>query len=55
VARGADVMAAALEGYALLRVSGRASGLEDQRRELGSRFARSAPREVEDEEGPDPV
>lgn len=55
VALGADVMAAALEGYALLRVSGRASGLEDQRRELGSRFARSAPREEEDGDGPDPV
>jgi hypothetical protein len=48
-ALGADVMSAALEGYALLKVSGRSSGLEDQRRELGSRFSRSArPEEVEE-------
>jgi hypothetical protein len=47
LALGADVMSAALEGYALLKVSGRALGLEDQRRELGSRFERSARREAE--------
>ena len=46
LALGADVMSASLEGYALLKVSGRASGLEDQRRELGStRFARGPRRE----------
>ena len=42
VALGADVMSAALEGYALLRVSGKASGLEDQRRELGGKRFRGA-------------
>ena len=47
LALGADVMSAALEGYALLKVSGRAIGLEDQRRELGSRFERSARRTEE--------
>ena len=55
LALGADVMSAALEGYALLKVSGRASGLEDQRRELGSRrFSRSG-RKEEDEEAVEPV
>ncbi len=50
LALGADVMSASLEGYALLKVSGRASGLEDQRRELGSvRFGRGPRREEEDE------
>lgn len=47
LALGADVMSAALEGYALLKVSGRTLGLEDQRRELGSRFERSARRTEE--------
>ncbi|GAB3513879.1 hypothetical protein [Pseudoxanthomonas daejeonensis] len=55
LALGADVMSAALEGYALLKVSGRASGLEDQRRELGSRFARAGRKEDEDEEAVEPV
>lgn len=55
LALGADVMAAALEGYALLKVSGRASGLEDLRRELGStRFARS-PRREEEEAAAEPA
>lgn len=55
LALGADVMSAALEGYALLKVSGRSSGLEDQRRELGSRrFDRSSRRE-EDEEAVEPA
>jgi len=48
VALGADVMSAALEGYALLKVSGRASGLEDQRRELGTRFSRAGRKEDEE-------
>ena len=55
LALGADVMSASLEGYALLKVSGRASGLEDQRRELGSsRFARG-PRREEDEPAAEPA
>lgn len=41
-ALGADLMATALEGYALLKVSGRHQGLEGRRRELSARFVRSA-------------
>lgn len=48
LALGADVMSAALEGYALLKVSGRSAGLENQRRELGStRFDRPGRRPAE--------
>ena len=42
VALGSDVMRCALDGYALLKVSGRNQGLEGLRKELGSRFSRSA-------------
>lgn len=35
---GGDVMAAALEAYGLLKVSGRAQGLTSLRQELGARF-----------------
>lgn len=42
IALGSDVMRCALDGYALLKVSGRNQGLEGLRKELGSRFARSA-------------
>ncbi|HEY8328837.1 MAG TPA: hypothetical protein VIO59_10390 [Rhodanobacter sp.] len=38
-ALGSDVMSAALEGYALLRISGRNQGLESLRDALSSRFA----------------
>ena len=41
-ALGSDLMSFALEGYGLLRVSGKNQGLEDLRRELGARFARGA-------------
>jgi type II secretory pathway component PulJ len=41
IALGSDVMELALEGYALLKVSGRNQGLDGLRRELSSRFARS--------------
>lgn len=37
-ALGADAMQVALEGYALIKVSGGNQGLEGLRRELGSRF-----------------
>jgi hypothetical protein len=40
-ALGSDVMDVALEGYSLLKVSGRGQGLDGLRRELGSRFARA--------------
>lgn len=42
IALGSDLMSFALAGYGLLRVSGKNQGLEDLRRELGARFARSA-------------
>ena len=45
-ALGSDVMNVALQGYALLKVAGKNQGLEGLRRELGSRFAKSA-RQVE--------
>jgi hypothetical protein len=38
-ALGSDVMSAALEGYALLRISGRNQGLESLRDALSARFA----------------
>ena len=41
-ALGSDVMMLALEGYALLKVSGRNQGLDGLRRDLGTRFAKSA-------------
>lgn len=43
-ALGSDLMSAALEGYALLKVSGRNQGLEGLRRELSTRFARNGGR-----------
>lgn len=42
LALGADVFSAALEGYGLLKVSGKHHGLEGKRRELGTRFGKSA-------------
>ncbi|MEO7325440.1 MAG: hypothetical protein ABIW82_11490 [Dokdonella sp.] len=39
-ALGSDVMAAALQGYGLLRLSGRDQGLEALRASLGTRFAK---------------
>ncbi|MFC3550854.1 hypothetical protein ACFOLC_07460 [Lysobacter cavernae] len=39
IALGSDVMMAALEGYALLKVSGRGQGLEGLRSNLGQRFS----------------
>ncbi|MFD0740244.1 hypothetical protein ACFQZQ_13250 [Lysobacter koreensis] len=40
-ALGSDVLATALEGYGQLKLSGAAHGLDELRKELGSRFARS--------------
>jgi hypothetical protein len=42
-ALGSDVMSAALDGYALLKVLGKGSGLESLRRNMAARFNRSAP------------
>ena len=39
-ALGSDIMRCALDGYALLKVSGRNQGLEGLRKELGTRFAK---------------
>jgi hypothetical protein len=41
MALGSDVMAAALEGYALLKVMGKGSGLEALRQGIGERFSKS--------------
>jgi hypothetical protein len=41
-ALGSDVMSAALNGYALLKVLGKGSGLEGLRRDMAARFSRSA-------------
>ncbi len=45
MALGSDLMAVALEGYSLLKVSGRNKGLEGTSEALGARFARG-PRKV---------
>ncbi len=42
VALGSDVMSAALEGYAFLKIAGKGEGLEGLRRMLSSRFDRSS-------------
>lgn len=41
IALGSDLMAAALEGYALLKVSGRNQGLDSLRQELAARFRKT--------------
>ena len=40
-ALGSDTMSAALEGYALLKVSGKGAGLAALRQQMSSRFART--------------
>jgi hypothetical protein len=39
---GSDVMSAALEGYALLKVSGKGAGLDAFRHGMSARFTRKA-------------
>ena len=46
MAAGAAIMQTALQGYALLKVSGRNQGLESLRETIGVRFARK-PKPVE--------
>jgi hypothetical protein len=41
-ALGSDVMSASLEGYALLKVLGKGSGLEALRQDISASFARTA-------------
>ena len=47
IALGSDVMGAALEGYALLKVSGRNQGLETLRQSLSARFGKGGRRAAE--------
>ena len=42
IALGSDVMDVALEGYGLLKVSGKNQGLDGLRKELSSRFSRTS-------------
>ena len=42
IALGSDVMTVALQGYSLLKLTGRAEGLETLRQSLGERFAKTA-------------
>ena len=42
MALGSDIMSASLQGYALLKVSGRNQSLEGLRTSLGSRFAKKS-------------
>jgi hypothetical protein len=49
LALGSDLMSTALEGYGLLKVSGRSEALKNARRELSARFVRGG-REVSAEE-----
>lgn len=44
IALGSDVMRAALEGYALLKLMGKGSGLETLRQDIGARFGRRVSR-----------
>ena len=41
IALGSDVMEVALQGYSLLKLTGRTEGLEPLRQSLGARFARN--------------
>lgn len=43
MALGSDLMNASLEGYALLKVLGKGSGLEALRKDMAARFSRSGP------------
>ena len=51
MALGADLMEVALEGYALLKVSGKQQGLDGLRKELGSRWVKSRRAEPVEEPG----
>lgn len=47
MALGSDVMTQSLEGYAFLKVAGKNEGLDNARRALSARFARTAPKAEE--------
>ena len=42
MALGSDIMSASLDGYAMLKVLGKGSGLDALRKNMAARFARSA-------------
>ncbi len=44
MALGSDLMTAAMEGYAVLKVAGKGEGLDEARRALGARFAKRGKR-----------
>lgn len=46
LALGSDAMAAALEGYAFLKIAGKGAGMDGLRRELGKRFENNGPRKA---------
>ena len=54
MALGSDLMNAALEGYAVLKVSGRGEGMEALKRLLSQRFSRAA-RSTASQPAPEPV
>lgn len=47
LALGSDVMSAALEGYAILKIAGKGEGLDTARKELSVRFSRSTQKKAE--------
>lgn len=48
IALGSDVMRVALDGYAVIKVSGRVQGLKSLRQSLSTRFMRGARRSLSD-------
>jgi len=52
LALGSDLMSVSLEGYGLLKVSGRSEALKTARRALSARFMRGARGEETEEEAP---
>lgn len=48
LALGSDVMSAALEGYAILKIAGKGEGLDTARKELSVRFSRSTKKKAEE-------
>src|SRR5262249_28737181 len=53
-ALGSDVMVVALQGYSLLKLTGRAEGLEPLRQELSGRFMKASRRAAEPAPQPTP-
>jgi hypothetical protein len=54
IALGSDVMAVALQGYRLLKMTGRSEGLEPLRQELGARFAKTPRQPLQPTRQPQP-